>query len=679
MTMTEFFLTYRKTKWAGIILLALPLVVVLLIEFFDWNLLRPALARSVTAHTGRPASIDGDLKIRPWSLTPHAEINGLRIMNPSWAERNLMFGAKRITISISLLRLLRGQVVLPQVDLVEPVINLERDKRGRASWELGTKEGKPNHDTKPVKLPTVRSLTIENGKLHVDDKVRKLRFSGTLVAAEQEGHRNASAFQIRSSGSLNDRPFRLDANGGPLFNLEPNKPYEFEAKITASDIDLEAQVNVLKPFDLSDLDVKFALSGHDLADVYYLTGLALPNTPGYHLAATVHERGTVFTIDDLQGRLGTSDLSGSVQIQTAGSRPKLTAKLSSVTLNMADLEPTLGHPTNDSLSMPKAASATAASKSTSSAASSAEGSSVASPFNTGLLLSDANLQLNRVRGMDADVTYRAASVAVPKVPMKEVSFHLLLDNGLLTMDPLSFVLDRGKFKGRVQIDARSNIPISDIDMRVDSVDLSQFKSAAKPAPLEGTLVGRLKVRGRGTSIHKFAASSEGGLSVVIPHGQISDTMAELTGINVLSALGLMISKQQTQTEIRCGIVDFKDQQGRLNTTTVYVDTSNVLITGRGNVNLDDEHLDLAFQGDPKKLRLLRLRAPITLHGTLRHPAVGIKVSKLAEQAGVATALAALLTPVAAAIAFIDPGLAKNKDCSTVLEQANAGVQNYAQN
>ena len=677
--MNEFFLTHRKTKWAGIILLALLLVAVLLIEFFDWNLLRPALARTVTARTGRPASIDGDLKVHPWSLTPRAEVNELRIMNPGWAEQNLMFGAKRITISVSLLRLLRGQLVLPQVDLVEPVINLERDSKGRASWELGTTEGRPNHDTKPVKLPTVRSLTIENGKLHVDDKIRKLRFSGTLVAAEQEGHQNASAFQIRSSGSLNDRPFRLDANGGPLFNLEPSKPYEFEAKIAASDINLEAQVNVLKPFDLSDLDVKFALSGHDLADVYYLTGLALPNTPDYHLAATVHERGTVFTIDDLQGRLGTSDLSGNVQIQTAGSRPKLTAKLSSVTLNMADLEPMLGHPTNDSLSMPKAASATAAAKSTPSAASSAEAGGVASPLNTGPLLSDANLQLNRVRGMDADVTYRAASVAVPKVPMKEVSFHLLLDNGLLTMDPLSFVLDRGKFKGRVQIDARSNIPVSDIDMRADSVDLSQFKSAAKPAPLEGTLVGRLKVRGRGTSIHKFAASSEGGLSVVIPHGQISDAMAELTGINVISALGLMISKKQTQTEIRCGIVDFKDQQGKLNTTTVYVDTSNVLITGRGNVNLDDEHLDLAFQGDPKKLRLLRLRAPITLHGTLRHPAVGIKVGKLAEQAGVATALAALLTPVAAAIAFIDPGLAKNKDCSTVLEQANAGVQNYAQN
>jgi AsmA family protein len=101
----------------------------------------------------------------------------------------------------------------------------------------------------------------------------------------------------------------------------------------------------------------------------------------------------------------------------------------------------------------------------------------------------------------------------------------------------------------------------------------------------------------------------------------------------------------------------------------------VLITGRGKIDLDSEDIDLALQGDPKKLRFLRLRSPIALHGTLLHPAVGINVGKLAEQAGIATALGVLLTPVAAAIAFVDPGLAKDKDCSSVLAQANAGVQN----
>jgi hypothetical protein len=151
-------------------------------------------------------------------------------------------------------------------------------------------------------------------------------------------------------------------------------------------------------------------------------------------------------------------------------------------------------------------------------------------------------------------------------------------------------------------------------------------------------------------------------------------LAELTGINVLRGLGLLVSNKQSQTEIRCGIVDFKDQRGSLNTSTVFIDTSEVLITGRGKIDLHDETIDLAIQGDPKKLRLLRLRSPITMHGTLLHPAIGINAGKLAEQGGVAAALGALLTPAGAALAFIDPGLAKNKDCSTVLAQAAAGVQ-----
>jgi uncharacterized protein involved in outer membrane biogenesis len=75
-----------------------------------------------------------------------------------------MFSAKRITISVSVGRLLRGQIVLPQVDVLEPTVNLERDAQGRASWELGTVAGTPNHDATPAMLPTVRRLTIDAGK-----------------------------------------------------------------------------------------------------------------------------------------------------------------------------------------------------------------------------------------------------------------------------------------------------------------------------------------------------------------------------------------------------------------------------------------------------------------------------------------------------------------------------------
>jgi uncharacterized protein involved in outer membrane biogenesis len=673
--MQEFFRTHPKTKWTGITALGLLAVVVIFLALFDWNLLRGPLARKITAATGRETSINGDLKVHLWSWNPSAEVNDLRINNTPWADRDLMFGAKRISVSVSLGRLLRGQIVLPEVALLEPIVNLERDAKGRASWELGTKTGKPKQASdEPAKIPTIRRLLIDGGKLHVVDQIRKLSFSGSLIASDRAGKDDSAAFKIDCSGTLNEKPFKLNANGGPLLDLEPSKPYSFSAHLLASDIKLDTHVTVLKPFDLGLLDVTFDVSGNDLADVFYLTGLALPNTPHYELGARVHVQGSKYTIDDLKGQLGSSDISGSGAVEMHGGKPKLSAKLTSKNLNIVDLAPTLGQPaTPPSRSLASGEPNKAKGKTTAAKKSVAASTP---PASNGLLLPDADLQVERVRGMDADVSYRAESVNAPKVPMKSVQIHVVIDGGLLTIDPLSFVLDAGKFAGRVQIDARPNVPVSDIEMRIDDVDLAQFKSASmKDPPLTGNMLGRFKFHGAGSSIHKLAGASNGSMSVVIPHGQIREAFAELTGINVLKGLGLLLSKEEGKTDIRCGIIDFKDTQGSLNTTTVYVDTTNVLITGRGKIDLGSEKVEVALQGDPKKIRFLRLRSPISLHGTLLNPGVGLEADKLALQAGAATALGVLLTPAAAALAFIDPGLGKDKDCSTVLAQANDGVQN----
>ncbi|HEY3849657.1 MAG TPA: AsmA family protein, partial [Steroidobacteraceae bacterium] len=261
---------------------------------------------------------------------------------------------------------------------------------------------------------------------------------------------------------------------------------------------------------------------------------------------------------------------------------------------------------------------------------------------------------------------------------RQVNFHLQLHDGLLRMDPLTFVLDTGRFSGRLAIDARKDVPETTIDMAIDHVDLAQFKSAsAKQPPLDGSLLGRLDIHGFGTSVHKLASTADGTLSVALPEGQMNNALAELTGINVVRGLGLLLSEKEKDTQIRCGIVDFQAKKGMLDSKSVFIDTTNVLITGRGHIDLGDERLDLTLQGDPKKIRLLRLRSPITLHGTLLHPAVGVKPGQLLAQAGVAIALGTLLTPAAAALALIDPGLAKNKDCSAVMAEAHQDAADQA--
>jgi uncharacterized protein involved in outer membrane biogenesis len=137
-------------------------------------------------------------------------------------------------------------------------------------------------------------------------------------------------------------------------------------------------------------------------------------------------------------------------------------------------------------------------------------------------------------------------------------------------------------------------------------------------------------------------------------------------------LGLILTKNQQETAVRCGVANFRAGDGDLKATTLLIDTAHVLVTGSGQIDLKSEAMDLSLQGQPKQARLLRLRTPITVRGTLLQPKVGVQAGKLAGQAGGALALGALLTPVAALLAFVDGGLAKDANCAGLISQVEQG-------
>jgi uncharacterized protein involved in outer membrane biogenesis len=100
-----------------------------------------------------------------------------------------------------------------------------------------------------------------------------------------------------------------------------------------------------------------------------------------------------------------------------------------------------------------------------------------------------------------------------------------------------------------------------------------------------------------------------------------------------------------------------------------MDTQHLRITGKGDINLRDETLNLQINGQPKRVRLLAIRSPVVVHGTLRKPVIGLEAGHLAKQGAEAAALGALATPLAAILAFVDPGLAKDADCGALLQEA----------
>jgi AsmA family protein len=700
-------------KWTGIVLGSLLVLLAITAIVLDANAdaLRGPLARTASKHLGRPVHIDGRLQLHLFSWTPRVVVQQLRIANPEWATQSQakapedMVRIGQLEVSLSIPALFKGDVLLPYVGVDDSDINLLRDKQQRANWDFSNSNAPAKPSSKPTTLPLLGALHLGKGRLDVEDQIRKLRFKGTL-AADQQANGATQSLTLTGDGSINAQPFKLTATADPLITAENHKPYTVASDIQAGRTKVKSKITITKPFDLGSVVADIDASGDDLADLYYLSGLALPNTAAYTVSSHLQRDGSLLKLTGFKGTLGNSDIHGTLSVETNAPRPILTANLETKLLDIKDLGPTLGSrvkTTPGSLSKeqtartkesaedssakaraasPKAAKTTLAKNGSggtenlhgaepkSADARTAEAVEADAKAAKGdSLLPDAKLDLRRIRAMDANLHYHAEAVKTEKMAIREITLALKLDNGVMTFTPVSFVLPQGKLSSNIKVDGSKDIPVVDIDARISEVKLDQFKTKDGQQPFEGTLVGRAILHGRGKSLHEIGSTAQGTLSAVIPRGQVRSAFAEILGIDAAKGIGLLLTKNQDKTGLRCGVANFKAEGGVFAVQDLVFDTDQVLLLGKGEVDLGPETLDLSITGQPKKFRFFRIKSPVKIGGTLQKPKVGLKPGNTPGQVALATALGVLATPLASVLAFVDPGLAKDADCGGLIAEA----------
>ena len=567
-----------------------------------------------------------------------------------WAGPKLSILVPRLTIEARL-PLAGGKLVLPRVEADRPVFDLVRDASGRESWNV------TGHD-KPLKLPPIGRLIVVDGTLGYQDVPRKLRFQGALSSNEDVGAAGQGTFHLAGKGVLNSAPFTAQVAGGRLVDVDPGRPYPFDARLQAGATHVTLAGTIAHPFDFGRLSGKLHVSGQDLGDLYHLTGLAMPATPPFDLAGGFARAGSSYAFEAIKGRVGESDLAGSLTVDHRRGRPFVAGDITSRRLRLIDLAAVIGGAPKVIAGQPVSPSQRAMS---------------AELRAEHRMLPDMHLAVDRVRGMDATLKFRALSVEAGKLPIRDLSFDLILDHGLLTVDPLALTLPRGRLTGLVRVDARKATPATAVDLRLSDARLENLigHGSASPA-IEGGLYARVKLDGTGDSVRRAAASANGAVTVVVPGGEIRQSLAELLGINATKGLFLLLSKSRKDVPIRCAVADFRADNGILTARRIVLDTGVVLATGAGRIDLRDESLDLRLDGKPKKFRLVRINAPITLKGSLESPKIGVSVGKALPQLAIGAALGVFAAPLAAILPFVNPGLAKNADCAGLMAQAAAG-------
>lgn len=652
-----------RARWGMIGAILLTIAIVVFLVIFDWNWFRGPLGRFASARLNREVVITGDLRVHPWSFSPKAEALGVRIAQPDWAAKadpkgspagTPMAKVDRIAVQIKLLPLLKGDVILPLLAVDRPDVRLLREPSGRANWTFGD----PNAPKKPLKLPAIQHFIINDGQLRYADQQRDIFFLGTVNSNEQVTGEGRGRFVLEGKGQLNRSPFTALVTGGPLLNISPNRPYPFDARVDAGSTHVTAKGDITKPFNLGLFETQVSVSGTDLNRLYALTGLTLPNTPPYKISGHLSRNGQRFDFKKLNGRVGDSDVSGDLFVLTGRERPYLEADLQSRRLDFDDLGSLVG-----------AAPATGRGET----ASAGQKVEAAQRDATQRLLPDATLQVDRVKAMDAKVKYRALAVNAPNLPLQKVRLDLTLEKGVLTMDPIAFTFSRGDLAGKVRLDANPKVPRTDLDLRLTNAKLEDFitiKNDGKPA-IEGGVMARAKLTGYGNSVHRAASTANGQVTLVSPKGQIRQAFAELLGVNASKGLLLLLSKSDKETSVRCAVADFSVKDGVMTSNQIVADTGVVLARGKGTIDLQNERMDLRIDGDSKKPRLIRLFIPITIKGPFMAPKVGLETGGAVAQGGIAAALGALVSPLAAILPFVTGGEAKDADCAGLVAEARS--------
>jgi uncharacterized protein involved in outer membrane biogenesis len=641
----------RGKIWSGIVF-TLVLIIGVVIATWDWNWFKPMIERQASTATGLDVRIDGSLGVN-WSWTPEFDIPAITVANPDWKgpeNEKQLAKIDDLLIGIDLEKLLGGKLALTKIIITRPDLTLRKVSASEENWAVAKKEDKP---AKRSSIPEIGLLQIKDGVLDYKDAVKNIDMKGTISTVEgdanQEVGANKVGFKLTGKGKIQQDPLEIKAEGGPLMNLgSTSKPYPISIDITVEKTRLQLNGSIVDPVKLTGVDASLELQGPSAGDLFPLLNVPAPETPPYHIKGHLRHEGDVWIYENFDGTVGSSDLGGSLSVDT--SQPKLFIKgeLDSKKLDFVDIGPLIGIPPE------------------SKAATDEQRKEAANYHASTHVLPDAKLELGKVRSVNADVEWKVASVLAPGLPLDKVDLHVKLQDGILDLDPLDIGVAGGRVNSRIRIDARQDQVVTDYDIRLSSFQLAQFlDKAGLQGKGQGSIGGRIQLHAPGNSVRESLGNSNGTVGVVMSKGSISDLALALIGIDIGDALRIELT-QDKLIPIRCVAASFDVNDGLMKPQVFVIDTDSTLVKGSGDINLKDEALNLQLTASQKSPTLLAAPTPIDIDGTFKHPEFGLDTKVLIERGAAAVALGALLTPVGSLLAFIDPGLAKDSDCAKEL-------------
>jgi AsmA family protein len=615
--------------------------------------LKGPFERIVTAQTNREVKVAGDFQLyfAPFNVKFLAE--GLTISNPEWAGRGNFFAARKIDTRISTWSLITGNERINWLGLQDGHVDLQWDASGRRNtWTFGEKRGEP------LDLPVIRRAIVQGTQIRYVHPQMKIEAAIRIHTVEARDTQFASRIGFDGNGTARGTRFTLS---GAL--LTPNATVaggrnQLQLHIQGVRTRIDVAGTLPGATEIEGADLHVDARGQNLADVFTVAGIAVPDTRSYRLRSAFTKQGAEWRFTGLRGRFGESDLSGRFTVTMREPRMLLTANLATRVLDIVDAGPFIGYNPDKLAAQGKAGA-------------------VARVGGAPRVLPDAPLRIEALRNFDAKVDWTVRTVRAENLPISNIKLGLDLEDRLLELSPLNFSMARGTVSSDITINARRQPVFTEYDIRLSPTPMGVLLAGfgVEQSGTSGTLKARVQMTGIGNSVHDSLANSNGRIAVIMPRGTFWTRNTELSELDIGVFVQKMFEERLKEpVQINCGLIGFSVRNGIAAADPILIDTAKNVMLGRGGFSFKNETIDLAFRADSKKFSLFSGQSPVGIGGYFAAPRIDVISPELLGRAGAGLGLGALVSPLAAVIAFVDVGDAKAADCGPVLAGASARAQ-----
>ncbi len=608
---------FRVIKWAGVLIAGVTAAAIAILLTIDVNDYRDDLAAGFKNFTGRDLSIGGEIDLS-LSFSPAVVVEDITVANTGWGSRPEMVTIRRAEARVELIPLIKGEIRVSSLLLIEPDIFLEIDGNGDPNWKFGTSSPgdgglkadnagneQPAGGDEPglitasgaSGIPVFDHVEIRDGRLTFRNGrtggVTRLDLTEAVVVAVSK----TAPVNVEVTGAWNQAHFFASGSIEPLANIFSGQPLLLAGDFNAFGFNVGFRGGVAEPHGFNGLDLQIEAAGANLASLTPLAGPGLPQLGPVNLETGIRGSVDEIDIDNLRMTLASSDATGALTLFRTGERPRFTGNLTSTSLDLTELISGLedGH-----------------------------GAGPGEDRETGMaghgrIFPDDPLPLAALAAVDLDLDLFVNRLVTISFPLMDVKARILLDHGTMTVQPLTATVARSRVSGRLRLDAGPDMPSLDVAVEAPKLDLGRLMLEAGVSDLfEGEANIHAELSGTGRSIAALLSNLNGDIRLLAEDGRLKTQAFDAWVGGASAVLGTLFSGREQWTIVNCAASSITIEDGIATSQGTLVDTEYATIAAVGKVDLANETLDLVFEPKPKS-PTLNVAVPVHVRGSLASP------------------------------------------------------------